>query len=110
MSYTQRGPSNRSLSVLRLLWVIKRHGGRLVGWAEVPQKADGIAAAPKGVSCVPITAIWRSFNVCVLGGESKGARAPTFSTFLDFNSFLPLQILNISQRTGPFGQCRWRKR
>jgi hypothetical protein len=74
----------------------------VVYMAEDPQKADRICAA--NGECVPITDIWRSFSVCALGGESKGACARTFSIFLDFNSLLRLQILNIGPRTGPFGQ------
>jgi len=34
--------------------VIKRHVAGLAGTAEDPQKADGFAAAPKGVSHVPL--------------------------------------------------------
>src|SRR6516225_5982037 len=50
------------------LWVIKRHGGRLIGTAEDPHKADQIAAAP------------RTGNVCheptsLAGGTPRHAEA-----------------------------------
>src|SRR5215510_11167894 len=51
----------------RLLWVMKRHAGGLAGTTEDPQKADGFAAAPKGVSLVPrgsrIAAKGRAYSI-----------------------------------------------
>ena len=48
----------------RLLWVMKRHAGGLAGTTEDPQKADGFAAAPKGVSLVPLSAVSDCNKIC----------------------------------------------
>ena len=54
-----------AIAALRLRapkWVTKRHAGWLTETAEVPQIPDVFAAAPKGVSLVPFTAVSKCSN------------------------------------------------
>jgi hypothetical protein len=55
---------------LGLFWVIKRHGGRLVGTAEVPHIPDRIAAVPK-------TSAWCHFETWALAANVSTKAVPT---------------------------------
>src|SRR5215813_12610825 len=59
-----QGSRHRNRCLVR---VFKGHAGGLPGTAENPQKADGFAAAPKGVSHVPIPDLARRhyWRTCV---------------------------------------------